>query len=167
DDPRTSVADVPPFIVSSIIPGFLYLGPEPTKPEDLNELEGLGVKEVLNLALECEDKDGEVARRFELRKIGMRDFVEETGVQKAIEEACRILGDAQLQSKPVYVHCRAGKSRSVTIVLAYLVHRNHWSLKRAYSHVSERRKGISPNIGFVAELMTWEERERGRKSQGV
>lgn len=32
-------------------------------------------------------------------------------------------GDAQLQSKPVYVHCRAGKSRSATIVLAYLVHR--------------------------------------------
>lgn len=93
DDPRTSVADAPPFIVSSIIPGFLYLGPEPTKAEDLDELEGLGVKEVLNLALECEDKDGEVARRFELRKIGMRDFVEETGVQKAIEEACRILGE--------------------------------------------------------------------------
>lgn len=93
EDPRTSVADVPPFIVSSIIPGFLYLGPEPTKPEDLDELEGLGVKEVLNLALECDDKDGEVARRFKLRKIGMRDFVEETGVQKAIEEACRILGE--------------------------------------------------------------------------
>lgn len=91
EDPRTSVADVPPFVVSSIIPGFLYLGPEPTKPEDLDELEALGVKEVLNLALECEDKDGEIGRRFELKKIGMRDFVEETGVQQAIEEACRIL----------------------------------------------------------------------------
>lgn len=123
DEPRTGVADVPPFIVSCIIPGFLYLGPEPTRSDDLDELESLGVKVVLNLALECEDKNGEVGRRFEWRKIGMRDFVEETGVQRAMEQACRILADAQLQGKPVYVHCRAGKSRSVTIVLAWLVHR--------------------------------------------
>lgn len=34
-----------------------------------------------------------------------------------------LAADAQLQSKPIYCHCRAGKSRSVTIVLAYLVHR--------------------------------------------
>ncbi|KAM0747775.1 hypothetical protein T439DRAFT_81833 [Meredithblackwellia eburnea MCA 4105] len=170
DSPSTPVGagDTPPFIVSTIIPGFLYLGPEPTRPEDLDELQDRGVKQILNLALECEDTDGEISRRFERYwKIPMRDFVEEVGVQKSIEDACRILSDAQLQSKPVYCHCRAGKSRSVTIVLAYLVHRNNWSLKRAYAHVSERRKGISPNIGFVAELMRWEERERGGKSHGV
>ncbi|KAL8284174.1 hypothetical protein RQP46_004923 [Phenoliferia psychrophenolica] len=168
DTPSQGGGESPPWDVSTIIPGFLYLGPEPTKKEDLDDLERRGVKQVLNLALECDDRDGEIARRFDRYwKIGMRDFVEETGVQRSIEEACRILADAQLQSKPIYCHCRAGKSRSVTIVLAYLVHRNNWSLKRAYAHVSEHRKSISPNIGFVAELMKWEERERGSKSHGV
>ena len=33
--------------------------------------------------------------------------------------------------------------------------------------VLERRKGISPNIGFVSELMTFEEQELGGKSVGV
>jgi hypothetical protein len=75
--------------------------------------------------------------------------------------------DARLHSAPTYVHCKAGKSRSVTAVMAYLIHANHWTLSRAYQFVLERRKGISPNIGFVSELMTFEEEELGGKSIGV
>lgn len=75
--------------------------------------------------------------------------------------------DARLHSAPTYVHCKAGKSRSVTAVIAYLIHANHWTLSRAYSFVVERRKGISPNIGFVSELMNFEEQELGGKSIGV
>ncbi|GAA5901404.1 hypothetical protein JCM5296_003001 [Sporobolomyces johnsonii] len=158
----------PPFHPSTILPGFLFLGQEPTCPADLDELERLGVKQVLNLAVECEDKDDEVKNRFgRYGWLPMTDSVEETGVQEKLDEACGILADAQLQSKPVYVHCRAGKSRSVTIVLAYLVYHNHWSLKRAYSYVAERREGISPNLGFMAELMAFEERHRGTRSHGV
>lgn len=65
------------------------------------------------------------------------------------------------------MHCKAGKSRSVTAVMAYLIHANHWTLSKAYSFVLDRRKGISPNIGFVSELMTFEEEELGGKSVGV
>lgn len=52
-------------------------------------------------------------------------------------------------------------------MIAYLIHANHWTLSRAYAFVTERRKGISPNIGFVSELMTFEEQELGGKSVGV
>jgi hypothetical protein len=56
----------------------------------------------------------------------------------------------------------------VTVVLAYLIHANAWTLKTAYAYVAEHRNGISPNIGFVAELMQFEERELGLKqSAGV
>jgi hypothetical protein len=56
----------------------------------------------------------------------------------------------------------------VTAVLAYLIHANAWTLKTAYAYVADRRKGISPNIGFVAELMQYEESELGLKaSSGV
>lgn len=51
--------------------------------------------------------------------------------------------------------------------MAYLIHANHWTLSRAYTFVLERRKGISPNIGFVSELMNFEEHELGGKSVGV
>lgn len=62
------------------------------------------------------------------------------------------------------MHCKAGKSRSVTVVLGYLIHANAWTLKASYAYVAERRKGISPNIGFVAELMQFEESELGLKN---
>jgi len=51
--------------------------------------------------------------------------------------------------------------------MAYLIHANHWTLSKAYAFVLERRKGISPNIGFVSELMNFEEQELGGKSVGV
>lgn len=52
-------------------------------------------------------------------------------------------------------------------MIAYLIHANHWTLSKAYAFVTERRKGISPNIGFVSALMTFEEMELGGKSVGV
>lgn len=51
--------------------------------------------------------------------------------------------------------------------MAYLIHANRWTLSRAYGFVLERRKGISPNIGFVSELMGFEQQELGSKSMGV
>lgn len=56
----------------------------------------------------------------------------------------------------------------MTVVLGYLIHANAWTLKTSYAYVAERRKGISPNIGFVAELMQFEEGELGLKgSTGI
>lgn len=75
-----------------------------------------------------------------------------------------LVDDARLHSASTYVHCKAGKSRSVTVVLGYLIHANAWTLKTSYAYVAEKRRGISPNIGFVAELMQFEESELGLKA---
>lgn len=71
------------------------------------------------------------------------------------------LEDAKRLHEPTYVHCRAGKSRSVTAILAYLILSEKWTLKRAYRHVTKARPNMSPNIGFVAELMKLEGRVHG------
>ena len=145
------------------------------------------MKRIINIAAECDDDHGlHLRENFDRYfHIPMRDIVEEENITRGVREACDILGkhsalcrielyskttfqdDARLHSAPTYVHCKAGKSRSVTAVIAYLIHANHWTLSRAYSFVLERRKGISPNIGFVSELMTFEEQELGGKSVGV
>jgi hypothetical protein len=203
DDLQTSTeAEFLSFTVSMILPNFLYLGPELTLPEHVQELKSLGIKRILNIAAECDDDHGLNLRdNFERYvKIPMRDTVEEDQITRGLKEACEILGrasfstlafsllksescisssrlailvllftkdEASLFGASTYVHCKAGKSRSVTAVMAYLIHANHWTLSRAYAFVLERRKGISPNIGFVSELMTFEEQELGGKSVGV
>ncbi|KIM56711.1 hypothetical protein SCLCIDRAFT_131893, partial [Scleroderma citrinum Foug A] len=39
-----------------------------------------------------------------------------------------------------YVHGKAGRSRSIAAVVAYLIHANHWALSRAYRFVVGRRR---------------------------
>ncbi|KDQ54472.1 hypothetical protein JAAARDRAFT_60470 [Jaapia argillacea MUCL 33604] len=167
--PPTTEEPYPVFSISTILPNFLYLGPEITEEEHVRELQALGVERILNIAAECDDDHGlRLKERFEKYiRIPMRDTVEEDNISRGVREVCDILDDARLHSSPTYVHCKAGKSRSVTAVMAYLIHANHWTLSRAYTFVLERRKGISPNIGFVSELMNFEEEELGKKSIGV
>ncbi|KAJ7353413.1 hypothetical protein DFH08DRAFT_739291 [Mycena albidolilacea] len=170
DDPPTTEEPMGEFAISTILPHFLFLGPELTNPEHVTELQALGVKRILNIAIECDADDHGLRLREEFErynKIPMRDTVEEENIARGVREVCEILDDARLHSAATYVHCKAGKSRSVTAVMAYLIHANHWTLSRAYAFVLERRKGISPNIGFVSELMTFEEEELGGKSVGV
>ncbi len=57
----------------------------------------------------------------------------------------------------VLVHCFAGKSRSATLVLAYLMKYHFHSLQSALDLVSSKRE-IIPNIMFVRYLLSYEER---------
>ncbi|GMK58870.1 hypothetical protein CspeluHIS016_0603120 [Cutaneotrichosporon spelunceum] len=158
-----------PIDISTVLPGFLYLGPEISTRTDVEMLMSMGIRRVLNVALECDDDEGLGLRQSFERyyRIPMKDSVEESGVGKGIRDACDFLDDARLHDAPVYVHCKAGRSRSVTVVLAYLIHANAWTLKTSYAYVAERRQGISPNIGFVAELIQFEETELGNKAKGA
>ncbi|KAF8182955.1 hypothetical protein BJ912DRAFT_1023324 [Pholiota molesta] len=146
----------PMFAVSTILPNFLFLGPELTNPEHVEKLRALGIKRILNIAAECDDDHGLGLKEvFKYYKIPMRDTVEEENITRGVREARR-----RLHSAPTYVHCKAGKSRSVTAVMAYLIHANHWTFhKHTPLHLS--------NIGFVSELMNFEEQELGGKSVGV
>lgn len=52
----------------------------------------------------------------------------------------------------VYVHCYAGVSRSVTVVLAYLMKFWKWNLKTALEFVQAKRIVAKPNDGFMEQL---------------
>ena len=51
--------------------------------------------------------------------------------------------------------CR-GKSRSASVVLAYLMQKNSWSLERALKKVRARRECVAPHEGFLAQLKLYE-----------
>ncbi len=92
--PPSTEEAIPTFTVSTILPNFLYLGPEITTEEDVRELESLGVRRILNIAAECDDDHGlRLRERFERYvKIPMRDTVEEEHIVRGVREACEALG---------------------------------------------------------------------------
>ncbi|CAG8561898.1 4100_t:CDS:2, partial [Scutellospora calospora] len=150
------------FVVSTIIPGFLYLGPEISKQEEVEEIESKGIKRILNMAFECKDTLGLNEKFDQYLKLNVKDSVEED-VENGLKAAVAFIEQAEKDRMPVYVHCKAGKSRSVTAVLAFLIESRRWTLSHAYDYVMNRRSGICPNIGFVAELMKVEEGVLGIK----
>ncbi|ELR17126.1 dual specificity phosphatase, putative [Acanthamoeba castellanii str. Neff] len=56
----------------------------------------------------------------------------------------------------VLVHCAQGRSRSATIVTAYLMLTNRWDFETAYSHVTTLRDIVRVNPGFRRQLLTLE-----------
>lgn len=91
----TSRNSMTPFIVSTVLPSFLFLGPEITSQDDIDVLKSLGVKRILNVAVECDDDEGLMLRdEFERYfRVPMRDTVEESGVAKGMKDACELLGE--------------------------------------------------------------------------
>ncbi|KAF9975209.1 hypothetical protein BGZ73_001238 [Actinomortierella ambigua] len=149
--------------VSMILPNFLYLGGELVEESQMDELEHLGIRRVLNMAENCDDEL--VLQRWGNKcylKVGLRDHVDQD-LGESLQEAIRFIASSKT---PIYVHCQAGKSRSVATVIGYLIQECHWPLKRAYDHVVERRRCMSPNIGFVSQLMQLERRVLGKEKTG-
>ncbi|KAI4714845.1 hypothetical protein J4E89_000526 [Alternaria sp. Ai002NY15] len=52
----------------------------------------------------------------------------------------------------VLVHCAMGKSRSATVVIAYLMQEHNISPSEALSHVRQARSICEPNEGFMKQL---------------
>jgi rhodanese-related sulfurtransferase len=171
------------FIISEIIPHFLYLGPEIATTDQLDGLQQRSIRRILNMAEECEDDVPGLKETFVYQKIAAQDIVEMQNVQGTLKKAVQAIGnkhmlastqtyiliyllldDSKKHHEPIYVHCKAGKSRSAAAILAYLVLSEHWTLKKAYRHIVKMRPNISPNIGFVAELMKLEEGVHGQVS---
>ncbi|KAI9300214.1 hypothetical protein BJ944DRAFT_253271 [Cunninghamella echinulata] len=152
------------FIVSAIVPGFLYLGPEIANVEQMDGLKERSIQRILNMAEECDDDVPGLKETFKYSKLAARDTVEMQNVESTLRKAVTIINEAKKHHEPIYVHCKAGKSRSVAVILAYFVITEKWTLKRAYRHVIKARPWVSPNIGFVAELMKLEEKVLGQVS---
>ncbi|KAK4510568.1 uncharacterized protein ATC70_004999 [Mucor velutinosus] len=171
EDDEVMTADCSPrtesdfgFVISEIIPGFLFVGPEIETSEQADQLiQERHIKRVLNMAEECQD-EGLSQRSVHYHKIAARDTLEMKNIELVMMEAVQFIEEAKRNHEPIYVHCKAGKSRSITAILAYLVTSERWTLKRAYRHVIKARPNMSPNIGFISELMKMEAQVHGRVS---
>ncbi|XP_008807219.2 dual specificity protein phosphatase 1B-like isoform X2 [Phoenix dactylifera] len=97
---------------------------------------------------------------FVYKKIEVLD-TPDTNLQEYFDECFSFIDEAKRAGGGVLVHCFAGRSRSVTIIAAYLMKKYQMSLSHALSLVRSKRPQIAPNRGFMTQL------ENYGKSLGV
>jgi protein-tyrosine phosphatase len=71
-------------------------------------------------------------------------------------EPLRFVHGAVLQGQGVLIHCEQGKSRSGSVMIAYLMAAYGMNLQAALTFVKERRSIVHPNSGFMKQLSTFE-----------
>ena len=92
---------------------------------------------------------------FTYKQIAVEDS-HEVNMLQHLPEAFAFIEDAKMCGEKVLVHCHAGMSRSVTVILAYLMKFYEHTLDSAYEFVKQRKSNISPNFSFMGQLLEYE-----------
>jgi len=88
-------------------------------------------------------------RTLHIRAKDEEDYDLLSSLPKIIE----FIHDARVRGSSVFVHCRAGMSRSSTAVIAYVMCTTKLSTSDAFDHVKRCREIVRPNNGFLRQLI--------------
>ena len=117
---------------------------------EINYLKQEGITHILSLAGKIFSINYEKGT-FITKIIEVMDFTNEN-IFKYFKECIQFIEN----SKKIYIHCMAGVSRSASIVIAYLMYKEHKKYFQIYSEVKKKRSIIRPNFGFVFQLKYFE-----------
>jgi protein-tyrosine phosphatase len=62
---------------------------------------------------------------------------------------------AMSQKHNVLVHCMFGRSRSATLVAAFLIQHMHFTPMAAFAYLRMKRPVVCPNPGFITQTYHW------------
>ena len=140
-------------IPTEVVPTVLYVG-SAACAANWRALKQYGITHVLNMT-------GEVKytkyKHIKYQSLELEDY-HTADIFQYFGPALRFIRHAR-NSRPdarILVHCLMGISRSVTIVIAYLMSSEGLTLFEAYSHVKKVRPYVTPNPGFFNALVDYE-----------
>ena len=132
------------FHPSQIFP-WLYLG-DYMNANNNEELKFLNIKYILNCAFEI--KISNIPSGIKYLKLDLIDSPEMNIVQY-FEEAFAFIELARKNNDNILIHCKLGRSRSVSILIAYMIRYYNFNVKKAMEYIQAKRKQIKPNYGFI------------------
>lgn len=135
---------------SEILP-HLYLGSEyhATHPEWLRKNNITYILNVSNRSPYIDENE------FDYKHLPVRDS-NDSDITFIFEEAFAYINKVRDAGKKILVHCQAGISRSATICIAYLMNEEGRGMDEAMDYIRGMRPFISPNFGFLGQLITFE-----------
>jgi hypothetical protein len=132
----------PTHIIDNIYLGSAY------NAANWNILENLGIKIIINITKEISNYYPD---KFEYKKyeINDNDTADISIFLKDVSDTIKMNAD-----KKIFVHCYMGASRSVSVVIYYLMIEHKMALDEAIIYIKERRTSINPNNKFIESLKT-------------
>ena len=127
---------------------------------NLEELNKVGFKHILNCTYELVN---EFPGKFDYLNINIKDNIYED-LSKALVESYEFL--KKNKGEKTLVHCIGGFSRSVALVMYYLMKEYGYTYNYSYNYIAQKRKEIDPNTGFRKQLLDAEKELLGDKAQG-
>ena len=119
---------------------YLILGALPF-PSTVSELHEHGVRAVVNT---CEEYAGPVTiyQQYEIRQLRVRtvDFTPPT--LESVQQAVDFIEDHRKRGETVYVHCKAGRGRSATVVICWLIKHLNLTPSEAQTYLQQKRPQI-------------------------
>ena len=135
--------------------GNLYLGNYLTA----QCLEWLKDQQITHVIALLSSKNDELIKKYEEMGVTFefyRSFdIWDQDLTQYFEDSHKSLSD-KLSKGNVQVHCAAGRSRSATIVISYIMSQNKQTLEKAHEYVLSKKNNIDPNDGFLKQLKDYE-----------
>ena len=139
-----------PIFLPSQITKLLYLGNK-THANDIRVIDILEIKTIINVAKEIPNYHENIRKDINYARIEVDDDINIDMTSFWVQIADIIESSAKLKKK-ILIHCSAGRSRSASSVIYYLMKKKNLSLNESYEYVLRRRDIIDPNEGFRRQL---------------
>jgi hypothetical protein len=150
--------------VSCVIPGLYLSGISVARDEA--KLRELGITRVVCCCMWSEFPESEEIPGVSYYRVDVEDMSREP-IDMYFEEASDFISESLENRENVLVHCRSGVSRSSTIVLAFLMNSMNMRLFDAFFLLRSKRGIVTPNIGFMDQLIKSEAQTHGTSSVSI
>ena len=137
------------FNAHEVFPG-IYIG---DLSSSLNKyaLKGNNIKNILSVLNGC-DENYPNDFKYNIIHVNDDDWID---ISEYFDECVEFIDIAMRNNEKILVHCSRGVSRSVTMVLAYLIVKQDMTYDVALETVRSKRIMANPNDGFKRQLLEY------------
>ena len=120
---------------------------------NFEELEKNNIKYILNCAIECKNIYEDKIKYLKLDIKDQNNFP----IQDYFEKGNQFIRESLNNNDGnILIHCKEGKSRSITLLMAYLIKYQNENTNSAYKIIKAKRQSAMPNLGFMYKLREYE-----------
>ena len=139
---------------NEILTDFLYISGYKTA-STASDLQNLKITNIINCSGDlCENLS---FSGIDYLTLNIRDNVSEN-IECLFFKCINYINEAKEKKGKVLIHCYKGVSRSVSVLISYLIFLNKWTYDEAFDFVQSKRAIANPNIGFYLQLKTFHKR---------